>query len=196
MNGAKRNHTSGSAKNAPIKRRQRRKANAAEKYFRSAHGAAAFGVRLRPIAEVDQREDEVDQHDDDADRRALAELEVAERHTVVVDRQELGPVARPAIGQKERREDVERPHGDEDEVGDHVPADQRQADVAELLPARCAGHVGGLEIARRDRGEGRVEQHHRERRAAPGVEDHDDPERAAAAAKSPRRQAKPGEDAC
>ncbi len=69
------------------------------------------------------------------------------------------------------------PHGDEDQIGDDMAADQRQPDVAELLPARGAGDIRGLEIARRDRREGRVEQHHREGRAAPGVEEDDHPER-------------------
>jgi len=145
-------------------------------------------------AEIDQREGQVDQHDDDADRGAAAELEMLEGQLVGVDRQDLGAEGRAAAGQQERREHVEGPHRHQDQVGHDMAADQRQGDVAQLLPGRGADHVGGLEIARRDRLQRRGEQHHREGGAAPGVEHDDGQERHLQQPVRPR-QAERAEDA-
>src|SRR3546814_8932590 len=58
-----------------------------------------------------------------------------------------------------------------DLIGHHMAPDEGEGDVFEFSPGGGAGHIGGLEIAGRDRGKGRVEQHHGEGGAAPGVED-------------------------
>src|SRR5690606_4159774 len=158
LKGAKRNQSKGSAKAAPISAARVEKAmrpKSAGNFMASSSRPRRF--LLATDAEIDQREGKVDQHHDDADGGALAELEVLEGHAVIVDGDQFRPVARPAIGEQKRREGVEGPHGDEDEIGDDVAADQRHGDVAEFLPGGRAGHVRRLEIGGRNGGKGRIE---------------------------------------
>src|SRR5687768_14993191 len=132
LKGANRNHSSGRAKAAPIS------AARAEKAMRPTKaGKVSFiwsALLLAADAEVDQGERQIDQHHDDSNGCAFAELEIIKGHAVIVDGDQLGSVARPPIGEEERREGVEGPHGDQDQIGDNVSSDQRQADIPELLP--------------------------------------------------------------
>ena len=107
------------------------------------------------------------------DRRAVAELAAVERAQVDEHRQRLGRVVRAAGGQQVGPEVVERPQADQQRVGEDVPADVREHDVAELLQRGRAGQPRRLQLRRRHGAERRREQQHRERRAPPGVEDDD-----------------------
>ena len=70
-------------------------------------------------------------------RRSRAERRKA--IAVDVDRQDLGLLFRPAGGQQEGVKTL-NVHSVIRSIGQDVPADKRQADVAELLPARRARH--------------------------------------------------------